>query len=192
MPSAFAHAAAAVALGCVFRWKGAPRRFWLAGIGCAIAPDLDSIGFAFGIRYGGLLGHRGLSHSLAFALVLAIAASVTLFRKELREGLGARILPYLFLATASHGLLDAFTNGGLGIAFFSPFDATRHFFPFRPIEVSPINVRRVFQGRGPEVLLSEALWVGAPSLALVAIAEGCRAAFGRGRPAAWSKVQARS
>jgi inner membrane protein len=192
MPSAFAHAAAAAAIGCAFRWKGAPRRYWAAGIGCAIAPDLDSIGFAFGIRYGDLLGHRGLSHSLAFSLILAIAVSASFFRKELREGLGPRIIAYLFLSTASHGLLDAFTNGGLGIAFFSPFDPTRYFFPFRPIEVSPINVRRFFQGRGPEVLLSEALWVGGPALAFAAFAEGCRAAIGRRGRAAWKGIQPRS
>ena len=38
---------------------------------------------------------------------------------------------YLFLSTASHGVLDALTDGGLGVAFFSPFDQTRYFFPFR-------------------------------------------------------------
>jgi hypothetical protein len=35
----------------------------------------------------------------------------------------------LFLATAGHGLLDAMTNGGLGLAFFSPFDNHRYFLP---------------------------------------------------------------
>jgi inner membrane protein len=41
---------------------------------------------------------------------------------------------------ASHGILDAMTDGGLGVAFFSPFDDTRCFFPFRPIKVSPIGL----------------------------------------------------
>jgi len=35
------------------------------------------------------------------------------------------LFAYLFLATASHGVLDAMTNGGLGVAFFSPFDNRR-------------------------------------------------------------------
>src|SRR5215831_7502105 len=47
------------------------------------------------------------------------------------------LFAYLFLATASHGVLDAMTNGGLGVAFFSPFDTTRYFLPWRPIRVSP-------------------------------------------------------
>jgi hypothetical protein len=38
----------------------------------------------------------------------------------------------VFLATASHGVLDATTNGGLGVAFFSPFDNRRYFLPWRP------------------------------------------------------------
>jgi inner membrane protein len=41
------------------------------------------------------------------------------------------------VATASHGILDAFTNGGLGVAFFAPFDKTRYFFP-----VTPMKLRR--------------------------------------------------
>jgi hypothetical protein len=32
------------------------------------------------------------------------------------------LFAYLFFAAASHGVLDAITNGGLGVAFFSPFD----------------------------------------------------------------------
>ena len=47
---------------------------------------------------------------------------------------------YLLLCTASHGLLDAMTDGGLGVAFFSPLDTTRYFFSFRPAVVSPIGI----------------------------------------------------
>ena len=31
-------------------------------------PDLDVIGFFFGVRYDDMLGHRGITHSLAFAM----------------------------------------------------------------------------------------------------------------------------
>jgi inner membrane protein len=73
---------------------------------------------------------------------------------------------YLFLCTASHGLLDAFTDGGLGVAFFAPFDESRYFFPWRPIEVSPIGLRSFLSGRAFAVLRSELLWVIAPTLLL--------------------------
>jgi inner membrane protein len=66
---------------------------------------------------------------------------------------------YLFAATASHGLLDAMTDGGSGVAFFSPFENSRYFFPFTPIRVAPIGITRFFTARGLEVLRSELLWV---------------------------------
>lgn len=51
---------------------------------------------------------------------------------------------YLFLATISHSLLDALTNGGMGVALFAPFDNRRFFFPFRPIEVAYFGVSWLF------------------------------------------------
>lgn len=73
---------------------------------------------------------------------------------------------YLFLVTASHGLLDALTDGGLGVAFFAPFDNHRYFLPWRPIRVSPIAMGRFFSGRGLAVLQSELLWIWLPSMLL--------------------------
>ena len=70
---------------------------------------------------------------------------------------------FVFLATASHGVLDAMTNGGLGIAFFSPFNNDRYFLPWRPIRVSPISVTRFFSGGGYAVLQSELLWIWTPA-----------------------------
>ena len=76
---------------------------------------------------------------------------------------------FFFLATASHGLLDALTDGGLGVAFFAPFSDERYFFPWRPIAVSPISVRRFFTGRGLDVLASElvVVWMPATVMAVV-------------------------
>src|SRR5688500_13501365 len=125
MASAFSHAAAALSLGAAFRPDGAPLRFWLLGMACAVLPDFDSIGFAFGIRYGDLLGHRGLSHSLLFAALFGWGVAVLAFRGAEWRPWRGRLALFFFLATASHGLLDALTNGGLGVAFFSPFDPTR-------------------------------------------------------------------
>ncbi len=185
MASAISHAAAALALGALFRWNRPPLRYWAAGVFCAVVPDADSIGFALGIHYGDLWGHRGLSHSLLFAALLAPLLAFTLFREDMRAGNASarkiRLCAYLFLAAASHGLLDAITNGGLGVAFLSPFDATRYFFPFRPVEVSPINVARFLRGRGLDVLASELKWIILPALALGAAAESARRLLPRPR-----------
>lgn len=134
-------------------------------------PDLDVIAFAFGIPYSAMLGHRGLSHSILFALMLSALVTGLGFRGQRWTGMRIRIWVFLFAATVSHGILDAFTNGGLGIAFFAPFDATRYFFPIRPIEVSPI-VHGFLSERGVRVIKSEMLWVWLPALAVAAIGVG--------------------
>ena len=181
MASAVFHAVAALSLGCIFRRSTSssrpPYKYWLAGVVCAVIPDADSIGFALGIRYGDMFGHRGFTHSLLFAALLGIGLTWAFFRDASDSPNSTdrlRIAAYLILATASHGLLDAITNGGLGVAFFSPFDTSRYFFPFHPVEVSPINVARFLRGRGLEVLASEAKWIGLPALALTVCAESAR------------------
>jgi inner membrane protein len=164
MPSALGHAFFASALGAGIRARGA---VIAAAALCAVAPDLDVVSFRFGIPYEALLGHRGFSHSLVFALLLGTSATLLLriaFRRDARLPL-VLTLALLVLATASHGVLDAMTDGGLGVAFFSPFDSTRYFLPWRPIAVSPLGVERFFSARGLEVVRSEALWVGLPALA---------------------------
>src|SRR5712671_4718758 len=67
MASAFTHAFAAVALGNMASGKARGWRFWVLAAGSAVLPDADIIGFAFGVDYGDLLGHRGFFHSLLFA-----------------------------------------------------------------------------------------------------------------------------
>ncbi|HEX8160390.1 MAG TPA: metal-dependent hydrolase [Pyrinomonadaceae bacterium] len=174
MPTIFTHAVAATAISRSWTRGPAPPRFWVLTALCAMLPDADVLGFAFGIGYGDALGHRGLTHSLAFALCAGLAVVAAAFREV--ETFSRRwwsLVACFFVATASHGALDALTNGGRGVAFFAPFDATRYFFPWRPIEVSPIGLG-FFTGRGVEVIESEVVWVWTASLALVAAVWGVR------------------
>lgn len=166
--SVFSHAIAAVAIGTAFWRPSVPPRYWIAGALLAAVPDLDSIGFRFGIQYGDMLGHRGLTHSLLFALVLSALVVAIVFPSGAGPVPRGQVWLYLYLATASHGVLDALTNGGLGVAFFAPLDNTRYFFPFTPIEVSPISVRAFFSEWGARVLASELVWVWMPSALLAA------------------------
>jgi len=103
---------------------------WGLGALCAVAPDLDVVvTFLFGIPYSHMLGHRGLSHSLLVAAMLATLVTAVA-RRNLAESPGtAKLWLFFFLATASHALLDSMTNGGLGVAFFAPFFDTRYFLP---------------------------------------------------------------
>jgi inner membrane protein len=107
--------------------------FWSA---LSFLPDADVIGFALGVGYGDEWGHRGASHSLAFALMLGTVVGVLaprFHRPAWRTGVTA------VLTLATHGLLDTLTVGGLGIALLWPFDLTRYFAPWTPIPVSPIG-----------------------------------------------------
>jgi len=163
MASILTHAFAAVAVTKTLSAEKRDWRFWTLIAGSAVLPDADVIGFYFGINYGDLLGHRGLSHSLLFAASWSLLVVLWEFRTASR---GSKqwwaLVGLFFLATASHGVLDALTNGGLGVAFFSPFDTTRYFFPWQPINVSPISIGRFFSGRGASVLVSEMIYVWLP------------------------------
>jgi inner membrane protein len=181
VPSVFSHAViGATVIAC-----GLPRpRAALVIIGAVLAvlPDLDVVGLAFGWGLDHPLGHRGLSHSLLVAVTLAgLAVLATPPRTAERRW---RVWLILALAAASHGLLDALTNGGRGVAFFAPFVATRWHFPLRPIEVSPIGVWTFFSRRGLEVLTNEVVWLWAPSLAALAATSAWRRASDRRTPAA--------
>jgi inner membrane protein len=131
---------------------------------------VDAISFYFGVQRGSMLGHRGITHSLFFALLVALLVVRAAFGKTPAFSKGWwSLFIYFFAVTASHGLLDALTDGGSGVAFFAPFDATRYFFPWRPIEVSPIGFR-FFSSRGLDVIVSEFVWVWIPAILLVASA----------------------
>jgi inner membrane protein len=162
MPTIMTHGFIATLLGKSLAVGRLPPRFWILSALCSILPDADVLGFPLGIRYEDMLGHRGLSHSLAFALVLAWIVAFLAFPRPPKGSTRFLLFSYFFIMTASHGALDAMTDGGLGIAFFAPFDNTRYFFPFRPIEVSPIGLS-FFSARGLVVIWSELLWVCIPA-----------------------------
>lgn len=165
MASAFGHAFVALALGTGFSKALRSSKFWLLGIACSILPDADVISFGLGIPYEHVLGHRGFTHSLLFALILGFAITMVFYPSQWRTKSGATYMLFFALCTASHALLDAMTSGGLGVAFFAPFDNTRYFLPWRPIQVSPIGVENFFSEWGKRVLLSEAIWIGIPASA---------------------------
>ena len=169
MASAFGHALGAIALGTSFKKGIRNWKFWFLGVVCSIIPDADVIGFKFGIVYGSFWGHRGFTHSFVFALLLGIIFSFLFYWQKMNWKPRSLLAIYFFLSTASHSILDAFTTGGLGVAFFSPFDNTRYFFPWRVIKVSPIGLEKFFSEWGIKVLMSEAFWIGIPCLVFIGL-----------------------
>ncbi len=160
MTTIFTHPVIAVGLRPLFGTALKSKAVLFAGAVLTVVPDLDVIGFRLGIPYEHMLGHRGLSHSLPFAAVVSGIVAWLMTRSE--KLYQFRIWLYLFLCMASHGVLDALTNGGLGVAFFAPFINERYFFPFTPIEVSTLSIKRFFEGQGVGVIKSELLWIWLP------------------------------
>ena len=170
MPTIFTHALIPLAAGLALGRRTLSPHLVATGMFAAIAPDFDSIAFKLGIAYSDQFGHRGASHSIAFAIALGVLAA--LCAPWLRT---TRMKAFVFIAacTASHPLLDAFTDGGLGVALLWPWSHDRIFAPWRPIEVSPIGAG-FFSLRGLEVLWSELKWVVLPTLLLAVPAWGWR------------------
>jgi len=163
MASAFGHAIVAIALGTTWPAPLRSWKFWLLGIACAILPDADVLAYAFDIPYEDFWGHRGFTHSLLFALLLGVFITFLFYRSHFLSLRGLGYIVFFFLCGTSHSILDAMTTGGLGVAFFSPWDDTRYFFPWRPIKVSPIGVSQFFSEWGAKVMMSELIWIGIPS-----------------------------
>jgi len=166
MASAFAHALVAVTGKTLYSTTNYYWRILIFAVIWSILPDIDSVGFFLGIPYNDVFGHRGISHSLVFAFFSSLILVKIAFPEtdpwNSRYKLNIYLVLFFTIIMSSHGLLDAMTNGGLGVAFFAPFDNSRYFLPWRPISVSPIGIKSFFSEWGLRVILSEVIWVGIP------------------------------
>jgi inner membrane protein len=180
VPTALSHPAVPLALGLGLGSGHVSGRLLAAGAAASMLPDADVLAFRFGIPYAAQFGHRGFTHSLAFAAAVAIVGG--LGHRALRAGFFTSAC-FLFAATASHPLLDAFTDGGLGAALLWPFSPERFFAPLRPIHVAPLSWKALFSARGVAVIASELEWVWLPCAAL-AVGLTCLRSWRAGFPAA--------
>ncbi len=113
-------------------------------------------------------------YSLAFAAALGLLLAAAFFRDAPdRRALAA----FFSLAAAALAALDALTNGGLGVALFAPLSGARYFFPFRPVQVSPIGAGAFFSEWGVRVIESELLWVWLPASLAVGLVLAARLAI---------------
>jgi len=119
----------------------------------SILPDADVVASRFGVRGLDPWAHRGATHSLVFSFGTAVAVALIARWRQLPP---FRTGALAFAVVASHGLLDAMTDGGRGCALFWPMDAGRHFAPWRPIPVAPLGLR-FFSEVGLAVAMREVL-----------------------------------
>ena len=182
MASAFSHAVVASSLGAAgMPATRMPARYWVTVAILGALPDLDVVIYPMGLNAPHVLGHRGITHSLAFAAVFAALVVRLVFRDQKWRGAWLRLWVVFFAALASHAVLDGLTNGGQGIAFFAPFSDARFHFPWRPIRVSPIGLTAFFSVEGLRVLRNEIVWLWLPSALLGAWAWYVRRGAGEGQ-----------
>ena len=180
MCTAFTHAFGALAAGRAWFPQRMPWKFWALAPICSAGPDLDVGLHSYGVEYEDMWGHRGMTHSIAFAIIIALVIVTWLFRRNSDGGCAMfsrrwwSLLAFFTLITASHGVLDAFTDGGLGIAFFSPIDDTRYFMPWTPIPVSNFGLSSMFDRYGVQVMMMEMLYVWLPVAAMCGAVIGVR------------------
>lgn len=160
MASAFSHPAVPLALVITLGHKITFRLFVFAALVSA-APDLDFLGHQLGVPYSSPWGHRGFTHSLFFAFIFALC--VIPFSKVFKCSRAAVFIT-IFFSLASHGIVDGLTNGGLGVAYFWPFNNERYFLSWRVIEVAPLSISRFFTERGIEIIKSEFYYLWLPCL----------------------------
>ena len=158
-----------------------PARYWITVAVIAALPDLDVVVYPLGLNAPDMLGHRGITHSLPFAAVCAAFAVQLVFRGSVWRPVWFRLWAVVFAAMASHGVLDALTNGGQGIAFVAPFSDGRWHFPWQPIRVSPIGVGAFFSLTGLRVLQNELLSVWLPTALVVGVSSLIRHRLNRNR-----------
>jgi len=130
------HIAVGMAAG---RWwaPAKPARAMLGFSALSMLPDVDVVGMALGVPYGAPWGHRGATHSLFLGGLLGLAFAFLARRGPRSFAVTALVA---FAVAASHGLLDAMTDGGRGVALLWPLTTHRYFLPWRPIPVAPIGV----------------------------------------------------
>lgn len=167
MPTIMSHAAVPLAIGIAAGRARISVAVVITGMALAMLPDADVAAFKLGIAYADTWGHRGATHSLAFAALTAtlLAALLSTISTSARWQV---MWLFFFIVTASHGLLDSLTSGGLGAALLWPFSDARIFAPVQPIRVSPIGAG-FFSMRGVHVMLSELRWIWLPLAVLAAL-----------------------
>ena len=159
MPT-YLHCAPPLALTVTLGHRRVPASLLLTGVVASVLPDVDMLNVWYGgARYGALLGHRGLTHSIGFALGLGVLAALAARRCGWRAGIA-----FLFVAasTVSHPLLDLLTDRGIGTALFWPLSEHRITLPWRPL---PLTGAGLF---GTTRFWLECQWIGLPLASMAA------------------------
>jgi inner membrane protein len=155
----YSHAVVGAGLARLYAARPMPWAYWGLAVILPTLPDLDVFSMA---AYGDPLGHRGITHSLLFALLLGTAAAGVTFSSFRTRWWSLAIL--LFVIIASHGVLDAMTRGGEGIPFCWPFGG--RYGNWGPLPLSDIAFD-LPDPRHSLAVRAELAWVWLPTIVVV-------------------------
>jgi inner membrane protein len=168
MTTLYTHAVAGLGVAQMCAVRSVPWSYWALAAILPLVPDLDVLSTA---SYGTPLGHRGVTHSLLFALAAGlVAASIVSRPVRTRWWMLAGLF---FAVVASHGLLDALTRGGEGIPFLWPLEG--RYGNWGPLPVSDVAFGLPDPRKSPAVR-SELLWVWLPTMLLIVLTTAYRRA----------------
>jgi inner membrane protein len=166
MPTVYTHSVVGLGLARLFVRRPMPWAYWGLAAVLPMVPDLDAFSMA---AYGTPSGHRGFTHSLAFAAVVGAVVAGATFRYIRMSWWRLAVL--FFIIIASHGLLDALTRGGFAIPFLWPLPG--RWGNWGPIPASTIG----FELPDPfhqRAMRSEMLWIWLPLGLLVGLVTAWR------------------
>jgi len=138
MPSSFTHAFAGCVIARHCLLKANSFRLIALCIGVAIFPDADVVMHFCGFPDTHMLGHRGITHSIPFAVLFALLLTPCGARFVNLRSARWKLFFLLLLCLLSHPMLDAFTNSNTGVALLAPFDNSRFKVPNPLLIDSPL------------------------------------------------------
>jgi inner membrane protein len=177
VPTVFTHALTGFVLGRILAPERRTAAFGLLCAASAALPDADALFHGlFDVPALDLFEHRGFTHSLTFAAAWGALVAFLAWRRHpaITASAATRLGLVIFAVTASHGLLDAMTDGGTPIHLLAPFSDEGYFAPWRPIPVAPISARSFLGPWGVRVITAEVVRVWLPFLATLVVAEVVR------------------
>ncbi len=161
MATLYTHAMVGLGAARLATSRPMPWAYWGLAALLPVVADFDVFSTA---PYGSLWGHRGITHSLAFALAIStVAAGVSC--RYLRVN-GWLLAGLFFVVAASHDLLDAMTRGGADIPLFWPLDSC--YGNWGPLPVSDIGFG-LPDPRTSRAVRAELLWIWLPMGLLVGL-----------------------
>jgi len=118
------HIVLGACLGEVLLDRKLGRKAMLWGAIAQSVPDIDFLANLWMKPPGSLLAHRGLTHSLLFAVLVSIALALAAEKWHRPHNISFRKwLQFFLMVIGLHLLLDAFNNYGVG--WFEPFSSER-------------------------------------------------------------------